>query len=163
MKAVESLVRYGVNINHHDQGGSTSLHWSVENAAVNKQGMEILSFLVQSGANIDDVDKQGRTAFDRVCTSSGNLNAAQILLNAGCRIIKDVSSIQPMTNLMMAAMNGHKELCKLLVSTYKCNPDVKTGHGHDSIQFAKNGGHVGIVHAYLGVLEVFEQWRKTGA
>ena len=104
---------------------------------INKHGMEILNLLtIKNEAGINIHDNQGRTAFDRLCGSdSGSIKAAQILLSCNCRTIQNVTPTQPMTSLMIAAMNGNKELVKLLIDQYPGNLNEKTAHGMTVIIF----------------------------
>ena len=46
-----------------------------------------------------------------------------------------------MNQLMMAALNGHLELCKLLMDTHGLDPTIRTEHDGLAHLFAENAGH----------------------
>jgi ankyrin repeat protein len=125
-----------------DFGGSTPLMWACENASSNKNGPLIVELLLRYGGNeiVNDVDIHKRTAFDRLCMSSGNVRSAQLLLKAGART-RNVASRTHLSHLMLCAMNGHKELCRELLERYAADPKSKNIRGFTAHQFAEINGH----------------------
>jgi ankyrin repeat protein len=130
IKAAEILLRHNNALIHYvDQGGSTCLMWASENASSNKNGPAMVELLLRAGANVNGLDINQATAFDRLCATSGNVRAAQLLIRAGAEIRRESSHKHPMTHLMVAAMNGHKELCRELMEKHNCDPRVQNERG----------------------------------
>ncbi len=119
--------------------------WGCEHAGSNKAALDIIELLIRGGAVMDAEDVQGRTALDRLCASSGNAKAADILLNHGARQILTCSETHPRTTLMIAAMNGHRDLCKLLLTKHAAKLEEKTVYGYDAYEVAKSSGHQNVV------------------
>ncbi|KAJ3295693.1 Fibronectin type 3 and ankyrin repeat domains protein 1 [Borealophlyctis nickersoniae] len=130
-----------------DQGGSTPLMWAAENASGSRNGPAFVDLLLEKGADVNAEDRKGMTALDRLCSSCGNLKAAQSLLNKGARVILDVSKKHPMTTLMSAALNGHRALCAELMEKWGADPTVETEHGGTARKFALEGGKDAVVEA----------------
>ncbi|KAI9101701.1 ankyrin repeat-containing domain protein [Phlyctochytrium arcticum] len=151
LEAVEELLNFDKeSLDMPDQGGSTPLMWAAENAgAKNKNGPAVVERLLQAGADVNAKDARGHTALDRLCSSSGNVAAAQILLKAGARVLNTVDKSRDVktTSLMMAAMNGHRDLCVELMTNWKCDPDVQTDSGGTARAFAKQAGYNSVVKA----------------
>lgn len=116
--------------------------WASENASSNKNGINMVETLLKFGASVDQVDFHGLTAFDRLCMTSGNVRAAQILIKAGSHLHSIPNHKHPMTHLMIAAMNGHKELCRELMMYM--DPRLKNSHGFTALQYAESFGHIGL-------------------
>ena len=148
LKAAEAILQHDPEqAKIPDLGGSTPLMWACENAGSNvRTGVQLVELLLKQGVDVNQEDPRGQTAFDRLLqTANGNAKVAQLLLMAGARIIHQVDKKRPMTSLMVAALNGHKEIVKELLD--KCNVDatVKTEHGTTARDFADTNGHTAIV------------------
>nr|KAJ3419051.1 hypothetical protein HK105_007464 [Polyrhizophydium stewartii] len=74
-----------------------------------------------------------------------NVKAAHALILAGARIIHQVDKKHPMTSLMIAALNGHKDLVRELMEKYGADPTVQSEHGGTAKSFAETAGHRAIV------------------
>ncbi|RKO83628.1 ankyrin repeat-containing domain protein [Blyttiomyces helicus] len=127
-----------------DSGGSTPLMWAVENAGTTQKGVDLVTLLLSHGAAVDREDATRKTALDRLCacTTGGNVAVAALLVQAGARIVRTPSKRNPMSTLMVAAMNGHLDLCVALVDRWRCDPRVVTEHGGTARSFAASAGHV---------------------
>lgn len=144
VKVAEILLRTEpILINTIDMGGSTCLMRASENASANKNGPTMVELLIRSGVSIHAIDTNGQTALDRLCATSGNVRAAQVLIKAGAEIRMEPTRKRPMTHLMVSAMNGHKELCRELMEKHGMDPRIKNDRGWDALKYAECSGHVG--------------------
>ncbi|KAI8808691.1 ankyrin repeat-containing domain protein [Cladochytrium replicatum] len=163
LKAVESLIALKVDVDQADQGGSTPLMWAVENAN-GKNGISIIEALLNGGANLNREDGAGQAPFDRLCSTSGNVRAARLMIEfalastatspfimhtgpfsyGGAKVplvVQRPDKKHPMTSLMSAALNGNKDLCRELIERYGADVTAKTEFGFSALDFAENGGH----------------------
>lgn len=143
LRVAELLIRHEPHlIRMKDFGGSTPIMWACENSSSNRNGPLMVELLIRYGGPeiVHDVDIYGRTAFDRLCMSSGNVRTAQILLKAGATI-RNVATRSHLSHLMLCAINGHKELCRELLEKYSVDPKCKNMRGFTAHQFAEVNGH----------------------
>ncbi|KAJ3287285.1 Ankyrin repeat A protein 2 [Rhizoclosmatium sp. JEL0117] len=142
LPAVTALLKDPHAINIADQGGSTPLMWAVEHANF-KNGLEIVRLLLDSGADISAEDVNGLSAMDRLCASCGNAKCARMLLEHGAKIVNRIDPPKKkVTTLMMAALNGHKELCYELIDNWSADVWAKTEFGQTAKMMAEGAGHV---------------------
>ncbi|KAI8828134.1 ankyrin repeat-containing domain protein [Chytriomyces cf. hyalinus JEL632] len=140
LPAVLALIKEPDAINYPDQGGSTPLMWAVEHANF-KNGLEIVSALISAGANVDQEDSNGLTALERLCGSGGNAKAARMLLENGAKIVNRVEGKKKLTTVMMAALNGYKDLCVELIDHWGADLSAKTDFGQTAKMMAEGSGH----------------------
>jgi ankyrin repeat protein len=111
-------------IRHTDSSGITMLMWACESIKIavrNNAGTGIIEYLLKVHNNVNQEDANGNTAFDHLCMLGGDVEAAKVLVKHGARIITDIDRKHHVTSLMLAAMNGHEELCEFLMNS-GCNP-----------------------------------------
>lgn len=116
--------------------------WASENASMTKNGPNIVELFIRNGASVSAVDSNGFTALDRLCMTSGNVRAAQILLKSGAELRMEPNTKNPMTTLMVAAMNGHKELVRELLDKHNMDPRIRNLRGFDAQIYAESNGHI---------------------
>jgi hypothetical protein len=75
---------------------------------------DILSLLLEHGADVDVLNKGGRTPLHRA-SWNGKLEAGQYLLDRGADINARVRSNSGLTPLILAVMFGHVELARMLL------------------------------------------------
>jgi uncharacterized protein len=110
-----------------DMSGTNLLMLAAETAAIAvKRGYSthILELLLKRGIDVNEEDKHGLTALDRLLMTSGNYEAAHFLIQNGARLLDKDKMKLGMTTLMMAALNGHTEVVKLLMYQYHQDPRV---------------------------------------
>jgi ankyrin repeat protein len=111
--------------NYMDPVGRNLFIWAAETANIAEEtGSEtkMIDVLVCAGVDINAEDSAGYNAFDRLCMTNGNVKYAQALIEAGVKFTDEVDKKHPNTSLMIAALNGHAQLCKLLMTKYNCDP-----------------------------------------
>lgn len=129
-------------VSHVDLGMSSPLMWAAENANV-RNGVAMVQLLVDAGSDINQMDENSRTAFDRLCISSGNMKAAEILIDNGARVINKIQKDKGfnVTSLMTCALNGHKDMCHELMDRWGADPAEETEHGGNAKNFSAAQGH----------------------
>jgi ankyrin repeat protein len=90
-----------------DETGRTALHWAARGVHV-----EVLSYLVSQGADVNSTDINGVTPLHSVC-SRGHVEAARILTENGADPAATMSDMS--TPLHLAVVNGSEELVDLLI------------------------------------------------
>ncbi|KAJ3397482.1 hypothetical protein HDV05_002925, partial [Chytridiales sp. JEL 0842] len=158
LQAIQTLLNSDPSIiNIPDHGGSTPLIWACENANANKYGYEVVQELIERGANIKWEDANGLTCLERLCMTSGNAKVARLLLENGSRLVDRIDKNHShsngkvgggLTTLMLAALNGKKDLVIELVEGWKADVYAKTEHGQTAFSMAEGAGH-GFVAEYL--------------
>ncbi|KAI8616044.1 ankyrin repeat-containing domain protein [Chytriomyces sp. MP71] len=143
LPVVEALLKdkdIQLAINLPDQGGSTPLMWAVEHANF-KNGLEVVNALIDAGADVTREDSNGLTALERICNSGGNAKAARMLLENGAQIVNKHDGKKKVTTLMMAALNGYKDLCLELIDKWNADVFAKTEYGQTAKMMAEGSGH----------------------
>jgi ankyrin repeat protein len=90
-----------------DETGRTTLHWAARGVHV-----EVLSYLVSQGADVNSTDINGVTSLHSVC-SRGHVEAARILIENGADPAAAMSDMS--TPLHLAVVNGSVDLAELLI------------------------------------------------
>lgn len=99
---------------------ATPLLWAIE-----KDHREIISYLLEHGADINAQGQQGVSSLHRAALH-GNVKLATYLLARGARVnIKDKTNATPLIN---AAGKGHLEMVRLLLA-YKPDVNVQESQG----------------------------------
>uniref|UniRef100_A0A0G4FGF2 Uncharacterized protein n=1 Tax=Chromera velia CCMP2878 TaxID=1169474 RepID=A0A0G4FGF2_9ALVE len=106
-------------------------------AAAKNNHVETVKFLVEKGANIEDSNSAGRTAFFRA-TWFGGLETAKFLFEMGAKI--DVVDRNGETPLTAAAQNGSLEIVKFLIEK-GAETEVRTKKGETALDKAERYGH----------------------
>ena len=86
-----------------------ALHWAVE-----QKNKKVASILVDHGIDVNAVDKKGQTALHIVSKHKNSLRLLLLLLDEGAQL--NVIDKHGYTPLMIATINGHIEVVKILLS-----------------------------------------------
>ncbi|KAJ3370309.1 hypothetical protein HDU91_006309 [Kappamyces sp. JEL0680] len=116
-----------------DLNGTTMLMHAAEACIVAQRkgfGLGIILYCLENGLRINEEDNKGHTALERLCMTNGSVDGARVLLERGARLISEPNKKHPMTTLMIAALNGHSEICKELMERYGMDPRTKTEVEH---------------------------------
>ncbi|MHC4534324.1 MAG: ankyrin repeat domain-containing protein [Planctomycetota bacterium] len=163
---VELLLTKGADINAADNTVNTSLH----NAARNGQ-RDIIGLLIDKGADINATNKSNQTSLD-IAVQQNHREIVELLLTNGAKAssifgaagVGDLATVKAFlekgvdanargisrgwTALHIAAINGHKEVIKLLLEN---GADVNAGHNlnRTAAEYAIRGNHNDIVELLI--------------
>jgi ankyrin repeat protein len=142
------LISRGVHLNDADNRGGTPLH-----RAVMKGHLGVVVDLIEAGAAIDRKLWNGYTAliFSAEC---GYDKIAEVLLQKGAEI-EDTITSRKLTPLVIAAINGHSSVVKILLN-HNANAHALTSGGETALFLAAYEGHLDIVQplsTYEGLID----------
>lgn len=144
--SVRSLLKQNVDVNAPQGDGATALHW-----AAFQDDVEMAQLLLQSGANVKAVTREGAiTPLFMACTN-GSAAMIERLLKAGA----DANSTKSngTTALMIAAASGSADAVKVLLEHGADLKAKESAHGQTALMFA----------AALNRAEVIKVLMKHGA
>ncbi|XP_026331683.1 ankyrin repeat domain-containing protein 50-like, partial [Hyposmocoma kahamanoa] len=138
---VNRLLAAGANPDKADAEGRTPLI-----AAAYMGHADIVRALLDAGANIDHADEDGRTALSvaSLCASGGA--CAALLLERGADVMK--ADRDRATPLLVAAFEGHTEICELLLEAEADIESADVG-GRTALWAAASAGHARTVRLLL--------------
>jgi len=152
------FVENGENVNNCDMDHQYSpLHYACKFGNI-----KIIQYLVENGAELDTIDKYGRTPLC-FAAENGHINIVKYLLKLGAQIRFD-GFLYMDTPIPWAARNGHLEIVKLLVEQEKL--DVKTPDRYHKyiIHYAAQSGNTDLVK-FIGNqninVEVYDENSRT--
>lgn len=97
-------------INATDEVGCSALHW----AALNETTEKLVSTIIELGADVNALDKHGRSPLHYFC-AKGLIYGATCLLHNGSKA--NVQTYEDkLTPLHVAAASGHDDMVRLLVA-----------------------------------------------
>uniref|UniRef100_A0A673N8X1 Fibronectin type 3 and ankyrin repeat domains protein 1-like n=1 Tax=Sinocyclocheilus rhinocerous TaxID=307959 RepID=A0A673N8X1_9TELE len=133
LNTVKYLRNCGSTWQSGDTDGCTPLHWAVDGGH-----LPIITYMIKDGCEVDVMDKVSLwTPLMRVSAISGNAAVASILLQAGADVnIRDKAGKTP---LMVAVLNNHVELVKLLLAS-GADHHMKNEYGAGAADMAKAFG-----------------------
>ncbi|UJR09487.1 hypothetical protein I4U23_013725 [Adineta vaga] len=142
------LVKYGAPIHTVDMYGVFPLHYVAQLCGKDDAigGLTILKKLIDSGVDVNCVDKQQRTPFIWAA-SAGAINALRILYKAGAnpqQIDKD-----SLTALHGVATRGHANCIRILVELYDCPLEGEDINGCTALFYAISFQHPDICQILL--------------
>jgi len=98
---------------------------------------DVLSDLIQRGADLEAKDVDGYTALMYACNGA-QMRAVEVLLDAGADV--NARDKQNSTPTMFAAQHGHADIVKRLVD-HGGDLDARGEHGLTALGFARQNGH----------------------
>ena len=140
LNIVKELRHHGARYDLVDKGGSTAMHWAVDNKSV-----EVIKWMIKDGCAINSTDHAGWTPLLRNCmikihiprfvshvfmsnvadfaaAVAGSDEIAKVLIDQGAKL--DKRDKDGKTALMIAVINNHLELCRTLINA-KCDLAVQ--------------------------------------
>lgn len=154
---IKKYLQKGADVNIKNNKGATALIWASENSfwatkkpnpeglLISKDGyLEVIKFLIQSGADLNAKNNKGATALDYA--SWHYLDAVELLLQAGA----DPNSKDNVGNtaLFTAVYKGHADIVKLLLQA-GADVNVENNLGVTPLISAANHGHRELVSLFL--------------
>eukprot|EP00744_Colponema_vietnamica_P025828 GILI01038114.1.p1 GENE.GILI01038114.1~~GILI01038114.1.p1 ORF type:complete len:264 (-),score=47.76 GILI01038114.1:31-822(-) len=121
-----------------EEGGDTCMH-----IAARKGSLELLTFFVSKGADIDPLNANGETPL-YVAAEAGQERFVVHLVELGASL--DVQNKAGATALHAAAKGGHTPICSYLISQ-GANHDIKNLLGDTALQIAARSGQHHVVLA----------------
>lgn len=151
-KIVKLLVQAGANINHKDVGQTTALFNTIVGLRVSKhfqvkykQHLNVIRFLLKSGANPDIQDRRKMTVL-HWAAQSGETECIKILLEYNANVNK--KNNQGVTPLMSACTSGVRENVELLLTAGALVNEIAKD-GFTALMCAAYYGNVDIVQVLL--------------
>ncbi len=140
-KAVQSLLKQGVDANAADPDGTTPLQW-----AVRGDDADTVQMLLRAGANPRAANRYGVTALS-LAAGNGNPAILDMLLEAGA----DPATAAPggQTILMIAARTGNPQCVKLLLARGLDVNAREATYGETALMWAAAGNHAEAVRALI--------------
>jgi ankyrin repeat protein len=106
---VNELISKGLDVNEKNESGESILAFALRS----RVSKEILTLLIETGADIYDIDNEGVSIFDMAITYN-NIEMVQYLLDKGIDI-NNTQRKSKFTALMCASCYGRVEIAKLLL------------------------------------------------
>ena len=106
-------------------------------AAAYGGGDDVLSDLIQRGAELESRDIDGYTAL-MYAANGGQLRTLELLLDAGADV--NARDNEKSTPIMFAAQHGHAEIVRALAE-HGADLDARGDHGLTALGFARQNGH----------------------
>ncbi|GAB1603886.1 hypothetical protein Ahia01_000669900, partial [Argonauta hians] len=129
LSAVKMLINNSALCHDFDLGGSSPLHYAVDNGRC-----ELIEWIIKNGADVNIRDKvTGWTPLIRCASLSGKKMVALTLIRNGANVnIQDNSG---KTCLMVAVLNGHQPLVETLLLN-NANVKILNKNGHSAYEIA---------------------------
>jgi ankyrin repeat protein/membrane protein CcdC involved in cytochrome C biogenesis len=145
LPAMRVLIDMGADVNAADRSGNTAL------MRVKEGNPDIIKLLIEKGANVSAMTVEGRTPLI-AAASSGNVEAARLLLNAGAAVnqhIEDkLSGGVNASPLIAASFYGNKDMAQFLLDN-GADMSLTTSSKWTALHMAVNRGHADIVRLLL--------------
>jgi ankyrin repeat protein len=127
--AVRSLLKQKANVNAAQGDGMTALHW-----AAFRDDLEIAQLLVQSGANVKAVTRNGALTPIFMAAKNGNPRMIEVLLKGGADV--NTADVNGTTVLMIAATAGNPEAVQVLLKNGATVNAKEQQNGQTALMFA---------------------------
>ena len=137
---VEELLAGGDDVDTRDDWGATALHW----AAVTSEE-EIVRTLIEEGANLDAVSKEGYTML-MAASHGGNLSMVEQLLplsQVDATVADTDEEEAGFTALMYSCKKGHESCARALIAA-KANIEAALPSGKTALMLAQESGHAAV-------------------
>ncbi|XP_038105340.1 uncharacterized protein LOC6053726 [Culex quinquefasciatus] len=119
-----------------------SFRFSPLHRAAMKGSTQVVSFLLEGGASINDATKLGETPLFLAC-AAGHLEVVQTLLQLGANV--NTATVESLTPLHVATQNGHAHVVRALLNVNATNLHDCSERGEAPLHSAIANGHTEIV------------------
>ena len=137
------------DVNLKDALGRTPLGIAAE-----KGHAEVITFLVENGAEVNITDANGNTPLIFIVHKTGNLRITKRLLEKGA--IVNTQNRTGETALMYAAWRGHSQIVQLLLE-YRADVTLKNKRGDTALTLAESKQHLEIIQMLQAAMELRKQ------
>ncbi|KAG8188361.1 hypothetical protein JTE90_019268 [Oedothorax gibbosus] len=134
--------------------------WTPLMLACTKPYLEIVKELLQHGASLDIVNKDGWTAF-HIATREGHLDIVKFLLDSN-HTVWNTTSKNGRTPLHTASLHGHLNVVELLVADAQYNINVKDSCGTTPLMDAAYGNHNHVLKYLISKGAIADEVDKLG-
>ena len=141
-RLVESMIRIGVDVDYPERGlaaiapfGSA---WTPIMHAAAEGHEEIVSILIQAGANVNAKNEIGKTSL-MFPAHYGFFSIAEMLLENGANT-DDVANDSGWSALIAASLNGHRDIVRLLLA-HGADQNIRDNSGKTALMWAEEHGH----------------------
>ncbi|MGA0806333.1 MAG: ankyrin repeat domain-containing protein [Pseudohongiellaceae bacterium] len=141
MQTVQTLLQQGLDVNGHDSGGTSALHW-----AVHFDNVELVDLLLAAGADPDGKNRYGQAAI-HVAVQQRHAAMAQRLLEAGADLEQVDASGEP--PLILATRLGAADMVNLLLARGARVDARDTPQGQTALMLAVREGQASLVQRLL--------------
>lgn len=141
VKAVQTLLAQGADVNGRQGDGATALHW-----AAHSDDLETVERLLRAKASVDVANDLGVTPL-ALASETGNAAMVERLLQAGANPNSGTASGE--TALMTAARTGSVGAVQALLARGADVNAKEQTHGQTALMWAVSNGHPSIVRALL--------------
>ena len=119
--------------------------------AAEKGHTEVVTFLIENGAEVNITDANGNTPLIFIIHKTGNLGITKKLLEKGA--IVNTQNRTGETALMYAAWRGHSQIVRLLLE-YRADVTLKNRQGDTALTLAESKQHLEIIQMLQAAMEL---------
>ncbi|MDE0684573.1 MAG: ankyrin repeat domain-containing protein, partial [Candidatus Poribacteria bacterium] len=134
---IAALRGSSIDVNLKDAVGRSPLRIAAEKGDIN-----VVTFLIENGADVNVTDANGNTSLIFIINKTGNLEITERLLEKGAAV--NTQNGNGETALMYAAWRGHANIVRLLLQN-RADATVKNRRGDTALSLADSQGHLEIV------------------
>ena len=127
---LSSLVKNGANLNTRRNDKCTPLMSVTQSCGIYEE--QLVTWLIESGANVDLQDKDGLTALHYACMSDNSCEVVSCLIKNGANI--NTCTGNKVTPLMRAAEKGNSDVVSLLIA-HGANVDLQDKDGDTAFHY----------------------------
>lgn len=149
---VETLIKFGADVNAVDKDGNTALLYSVVCKYVPENILDIFQLLIQAGADINHKDSDGRSAlFAASRREGGRFDIFEWLIEKGCDL--NINAKDGSSPILAAARSGNVEVMKKLLSfepSFDINAALDVGC-QTALWVSVGDGHIDMVRYLVSI------------
>ena len=134
---VAALRGTSIDVNLKDAVGRSPLRIAAEKGDIN-----VVTFLIENGADVNGTDANGNTSLIFIINKTGNLEITERLLEKGAAV--NIQNRSGETALMYAAWRGHANIVRLLLEN-RADVTLKNRQGSTALTLAESKEHLEIV------------------
>jgi len=142
-RLVEAMIRIGVDVDYPARAladiAPVGSAWTPLMIATAEGHEEIVSILIQGGADVNAKNELGRTSL-MFSANYGFFEIAEMLLENGARTDDVANDETGWTAIIAASFNGHRNLVRLLLE-HGADQNIRDTSGKTALMWAEEQGH----------------------